>query len=271
MLSPSHFSPLVMASMSMHMLNVVRLVAPVSNLVATAWFDFLQNGTISEKDPSNRLYIASTRFWISACVAPSDHSRHYSRPSLEITSVCLSLTFPSCCIYFLSDLHILQWYTMFVSSTLCRWLVSCLGLSSMFHEGATMDLYRLLDNLWIVRAYDFLLWRGAQEHTTLKPTVCFLCNVVWFSCLHAYRVVCWRVSAFRNRSRPVIWPACQRVEAGFSATFCLLSSHSMHLNLFYILWLFWIFVHSDSAAGRKLLRGSAYYLPSWLSIVWPLM
>ena len=36
MLSPSHFSPLVIASMSMHMLNVVRLVAPVSNLVATA-------------------------------------------------------------------------------------------------------------------------------------------------------------------------------------------------------------------------------------------
>ena len=119
MLSPSYFSPLVMASMSIHMLNVVRLVAPVSNLVATAWFDFLQNGTISEKDPSNRLYIASTRFWISACVAPSDHSRHFSRPRLEITSVCLSLTFPSCCICFLSDFHILQWYTMFVSSNLC--------------------------------------------------------------------------------------------------------------------------------------------------------
>ena len=36
MLSPSHFRPLVMVSMSMHMLNVVRLVVPVSNLVATA-------------------------------------------------------------------------------------------------------------------------------------------------------------------------------------------------------------------------------------------
>ena len=62
MLSPSYISPLVMASMSIQMLDVVRLVAPVSNLVATALFDFLQNGTISEKDPSNRLYIASTRF-----------------------------------------------------------------------------------------------------------------------------------------------------------------------------------------------------------------
>ena len=187
MLSPSYFSPLVMASMSMHMLNVVRLVAPVSNLVATAWFDFLQNGTISEKDPSNRLYIASTRFWISACVAPSDHSRHYSRPRLEITSVCLCLTFPSCCICFLSDFHILQWYTMFVSSNLCLTCVlswSDVQVSWMGYYGSLQTLRWSLNcaSLWL----SFMARSPRTYH--IKANGVFLmqrCMVLMPSCLQS--------------------------------------------------------------------------------------
>ena len=87
-----------MAFASTHMLDVVRLVAPLPSCTVFWWRDVLKpkrEFSSRTTDPSGQMMISSLRQfssmrdWISAFVVASVYSRH-SRPRVEMTWVNLS-------------------------------------------------------------------------------------------------------------------------------------------------------------------------------------